>query len=220
MNGFDRVVVLSGEDSISNSTLDFFGETKACVLDERLPTAFDSKGGGFHVGQGAVCAVFEHEDTLSGAPIAQLVSSFNASEDFDNPIGQRPDGQGFIRAVQGALYSGKIIPERVSVVKTHGTGTQSNDLAERSALSATLPKFIATSYKPSIGHTMGASGLLETVLLLNSLRQGVVPAIANRSEEDSVYLSHDAKTPDGGLLLSLAAGMGNIYSAALFKWSV
>lgn len=218
MDGFDRVVVLSGEDSVSNSTLDFFGETKACILDDRKATAFDAKTGGFHVGQGAVCAVFEDESIVRGQPLARLISSFNASEDCDNPIGQRTDGQGFARAVQGALNSGKIIPERVSVVKTHGTGTQSNDLAERSALSSTLPKFIATSYKPSIGHTMGASGLLETVLLLNSLKQGVVPKIANRTEEDTVFISQDTESPDSGLLLSLAAGMGNIYSAALFDW--
>jgi len=63
---------------------------------------------------------------------------------------------------------------------------------------------------------MGASGLLETLLLLEEVRMGKVPAILNRTEKDDVFLSHDAEAPEG-LILSLAAGMGNIYSAAIFK---
>ena len=89
------------------------------------------------------------------------------------------------------------------------------------ALNAVLGKgFIATSFKPTIGHTMGASGLLETCLLLDSLREtGKVPAIKNRTEEDKVFISEDT-TPRDGLILSLAAGMGNIYSAAVFDWQL
>ena len=66
---------------------------------------------------------------------------------------------------------------------------------------------------------MGASGLLETGLLLNDLKSGYVPKILNRTQDDPVFLSSDAPVPDG-LILSLAAGMGNIYSAALFSREV
>jgi hypothetical protein len=44
----------------------------------------------------------------------------------------------------------------------------------------------------------------------------VVPGIPNRTNTDDVFLSHDIPAVDG-VLLSLAAGMGNTYSAALFK---
>jgi 3-oxoacyl-[acyl-carrier-protein] synthase-1 len=112
-------------------------------------------------------------------------------------------------------FSG-VTPEQISIVKTHGTGTQSNNLAEKTALGNTLKEFVATSYKQKIGHTMGASGLLETLLLLDDLKKGVVPAIENRTETDKVYLSEPVSPPEG-LILSLAAGMGNIYSAAILK---
>ena len=102
-------------------------------------------------------------------------------------------------------------------MKTHGTGTKSNNLAERSALSGVLKDFVATSFKQRIGHTMGASGLLETVLLLDSIKNGSIPAIPNRTDQDSVFLSESAPAEQGGLILSLAAGMGNVYSAAIFK---
>jgi hypothetical protein len=63
---------------------------------------------------------------------------------------------------------------------------------------------------------MGASGLLETLLLLDDIKKGFVPAIENRTETDSVFLSESTSAPSG-LIMSLAAGMGNIYSAAIFK---
>ena len=103
----------------------------------------------------------------------------------------------------------------VELVKTHGTGTPVNNAAEKTALQRTLGNFIATSYKQRIGHTMGASGLLETCMLFKDAASGVVPAIANRTEHDSVFLSAPTPTPSG-LVLSLAAGMGNAYSAAIF----
>lgn len=219
--GYDRVVVLAGEDSVSNSTLDFFGETRASlqVGDGRHPSAFDKVNGGFHVGQGAALAVFEVEQVLTAPPIARLMGAGFSGEHCTNPIGQLPSGEGFTKATTTALRMSGLTPADISVVKTHGTGTESNNTAEQNGINALLPKYVATSYKPSIGHTMGASGLLESILLIESLRKGIAPKIAGRTEYDPVYLSEDCAAPDG-YMLSLAAGMGNIYAAAAFDWRV
>jgi len=219
--GFQRVVVLSLEDAVSNASLEFFGQAKASIQyvegeEERVSSAFDNVNSGFHIGQGAVLAVFESEDAISNDPKAQLLGAYTSAEINDNYIGQREDGQGYIRAIEGVLYQSGTEAKEISVVKTHGTGTDSNNKAERNALETTLPSFIATSFKPTIGHTVSASGLLETGLLLDSMAAGVVPKIGNRTEEDAVFLSEDAPVPRGNIL-SLASGMGNVFSAALFK---
>mgnify|MGYP006283996123 CR=1 FL=1 len=65
---------------------------------------------------------------------------------------------------------------------------------------------------------MGVSGLLETCLLIDDMKQGFVPAIENRTEHDDIYLSHDENISSGNIL-SLSAGMGNVYSAAILKVS-
>lgn len=225
MYGFTRVVVLSVEDAVSNLVLDFFGETKACLTLKgeetgKKPSAFDAVNGQFHVGQGAVFAVFESEAGLAMSgftPKAYLLGAYTASERCANAMGQLEDGTGFVRAAEGAMEFAKVDSSEVRIVKTHGTGTESNNKAEGAALNHLLPDgFVATSLKPTIGHTMGASGLLETALLLDALRDGAVPPIKNRTEDDRVYLSESVPAPDG-LILSMAAGMGNIYSAAIFK---
>lgn len=222
---FDRVVVLGVEDAVSASVLDFFGESGASLTKAKedetgmVPSAFDEKNQGFYVGQGAVLAVFHSQRAvkqLSLRPLARLHGAYTASENCSNAIGQRLDGQGYINAIEGALRLSMLASKDVKVVKTHGTGTASNNAAEKSALENTIPDFIATSFKPRIGHTMGASGLLESVMLCESISRGVVPAIPNRTQNDSVFLSQDANTPNG-MFMSLAAGMGNVYSAAIFE---
>lgn len=224
MYEFTRVVVLSVEDAVSNLVLDFFGETKASLTlkseeSGKKPSAFDSVNGQFHVGQGAVFAVFESDEGLAMSgfkPKAHLLGAYTASERCSNAMGQLEDGTGFVRAAEGAIKLAGVKNSDIRIVKTHGTGTESNNKAEGAALAHLLPDgFVATSYKPKIGHTMGASGLLETALLLDNIGSGIVPAIDNRTDDDRVYLSEQKSAPDG-LILSMAAGMGNIYSAAVF----
>ncbi len=223
--GFERVIVLTLEDPVTNTVLKFFGDSKAVLTakDEEtgiLPSAFDDHNYGFHIGQGAAFAVFETEASMKKTgftPKAQLISAYTCGENCGNSIGQRDDGQGFKDVIEAVLHLGQIQPFKIRTVKTHGTGTKSNNVAEKAAITSILKDFVATSFKQRIGHTMGASGLLETILLLDNLKNGFIPSIPNRTSEDKVFLSKPAPAEKGGLILSLAAGMGNVYSAAVFK---
>jgi 3-oxoacyl-(acyl-carrier-protein) synthase len=226
MYGFTRVIVLTVEDAVSNLVLEFFGEAKACLTEQRrvsegiAPSAFDATNGGFYVGQGAAFAVFESAAGLAQSgftPKAYLKGAFTAAEPCANALGQLDSGLGFVRAAEGAIELSGVPASAIRVVKTHGTGTASNNQAERAALATCLPGgFVATSFKPTIGHTMGASGLLETALLVDSMHAGVVPGIQNRTEDDRVFLSSDTPAPSPAFL-ALAAGMGNVYSAAVMS---
>lgn len=222
--GYDRVVVLAVEDQITNMTLNFFGEAQASLSlkeeeDGVLPSAFDKVNYGFHVGQGACLAVFENEATMrrrGATPKARLLGAYTASEVCANAIGQSEDGEGFVKAAKGAMGISEVSPAEIEVIKTHGTGTKSNNQAEGAAIGRMFGHkgFVATSYKQVIGHTMGVSGLLETCMLIDNMGNGFVPGIPNRTQEDDCFLSYDADAPKGPIL-SLAAGMGNVYSAAV-----
>lgn len=222
--GFDRVIIVAVEDQLARAALNFFGQSKANLLlaDEnagRIPSAFDSKNSGFILGHGAGLCIIESENAINKnavKPEAELLSAHIAAEQSINAIGQRPDGQGYQRAILGALMLANKNPEDITLVKTHGTGTAVNNVAEKNGIQSVLTNFIATSYKQHIGHTLGASSILETSLILDDIKSGVIPAIKNRTEDDAVFISKDTTVPDTGLLLSLAAGMGNVYGAALF----
>jgi len=219
---FDRVIVLSLEDTVSNLVLKFFGETKAVNTKEIedtgiLPSAFDDVNGGFNIGQGAVFAVFENYKYAKNSK-AQLLGAYTAAEVSTNAIGQREDGQGFIKAIEGTLDLARMKPHDINIIKTHGTGTKSNNQAEKCAIDSVFDRdVVATSFKQRIGHTMGASGLLETCLLLDSMQEGIVPPIVNKTKKDIRYISDEVYVGDKMNVLSLEAGMGNVYSAAIFR---
>jgi 3-oxoacyl-(acyl-carrier-protein) synthase len=69
--GFTRFIILSVEDAVTNSVLEFFGDSGACLTKKKeddlgiVPSAFDSKNGGFYVGQGAAFAVLMTEDEVT-----------------------------------------------------------------------------------------------------------------------------------------------------------
>ena len=227
---FDRVVVLAIEDQITNLTLNFFGESGACLTwkDEQtgvLPSAFDRVNQGFYVGQGACLAVFENDATVRRrgvTPKARLLGAYTAAEAHANSIGQSDNGDGFKKAVKGAMRIAEVSAADIDVIKTHGTGTKSNNVSEKAAIQRVFGNagYKATSYKQRIGHTMGASGLLETCLLLQHMKIGVLPGIPNRTEVDDVFLSYDTDAPQSANILSLAAGMGNVYSASIMSTEV
>ena len=207
---------------MSNPVLKFFGEAGACItkdLEEQgvIPSAFDDTNFGFNIGQGAVFAVFETAKYAKDSK-AQLLGAYTAAEASTNAIGQREDGQGFVKAINGALDLAGVTSKNIDIIKTHGTGTKSNNMAERCAIDSIFYNdIVATSFKQRIGHTMGASGLLETCLLLDSMQEGLVPPIPNRTKKDTRYISDEVYVGGRINILSLAAGMGNIYSAAIFR---
>jgi len=98
-----------------------------------------------------------------------------------------PTPQNLFSVMQEALQNASIKSKEIEIVKTHSTATKQNDEAEAKALHLVfdnnLPKVVAL--KPYIGHTMGACGTNELVLLIESMRQGFIPKSLNFAEIDS-----------------------------------
>lgn len=224
-HGFERVVIVAVEDQVSHGLLEFFGSLGLCLSLEALesgalPSAFDSVNQGFLIGQGAALVVLDSSKAMQQhgrAGHARLLAAVTGGEACNSVVAQDIEGLGFEHVMRWVLQAGQCRAGDIDLVKTHGTGTSLNNQAERSALLRVLgPDFIATAYKPHIGHTFGASGLIESVLAINDARLGFARGIANRSEVDQRFLSADLNIKLGKIL-ALAAGMGNVYGAALWE---
>jgi len=224
LHGYERVAILAVEDQVNIIMLEFFGETRAVLtraeMDEHhiLPSAFDPANRGFFIGQGAAFALLETEASMRAGnrtPLAELKSATVVAERHGNAVGQREDGAGFRDAITEALRLAEVDAASVDLVKTHGTGTRSNNAAESAGIEAVFgDTFLATSYKQRIGHTMGPSGLIELILALRDAREGIARGIPNRTGGDERYLMEDRRMPVRRVL-ALASGMGNVYGAAL-----
>jgi len=84
-----------------------------------------------------------------------------------------------------ALKKANITSNEIYAVKSHATATLQNDKVEAEALNNCFTKLpIISALKPYIGHTMGASGTNELVLMLGALKKGFIPKTINFKEQE------------------------------------
>jgi 3-oxoacyl-(acyl-carrier-protein) synthase len=125
-----------------------------------------------------------------------------------------PAGAGVARAARDAL--GSRSTDEVAWIKVHGTGTRLNDAAECRGLANLFGKQLAevplTSFKPSLGHCLGASAAVEAVGVIMALERGLVPPSLDSEETDTELPLHRvARTTEpalGGTALLLAESFG------------
>jgi len=102
----------------------------------------------------------------------------------------------------------------------HGTGTVYNDQAEIAALARLFPGGPPPlfSLKGNLGHTLGATGVLQTALGLELARRRVLPPQAGlRTPEKGACVSTETRRLGGGRLLSLNVGFGGLNSALVLE---
>jgi 3-oxoacyl-(acyl-carrier-protein) synthase len=117
-----------------------------------------------------------------------------------------------------ALRSAGISKEDIHCVKAHATGTKSNDLTEcnglRAVFNSSMP--LVTGLKAYMGHTVGAAGVAELLILDYCFKQGFIPATAGFSEPDEelaiIPLTAHYKTGPANVLLNFFGFGGNCAS--------
>lgn len=112
------------------------------------------------------------------APLARLLGGFSAC-DTSSLTTTREDGSHIDWVMRRALQSAGVEAGQIGLVKLHGTATGANDLAESAGMRLLYPAAMPplAVLKPWLGHTLGACGLSETLVLLAALRRGALPSL-------------------------------------------
>ncbi len=87
-----------------------------------------------------------------------------------------PSGKEFNNVMQRAMKHSNISASEITAIKAHATSSPSNDLAEINAISNIFDESITiTALKPYIGHTLGACGVLELIIMIICVDNGFIP---------------------------------------------
>ena len=161
-------------------------------LGEAVSTIILSAGGGGHVGSWIFRACSIHND-------ANHIS------------GPSRTGEGSYRVLMDILQN--VSPQELSCVCTHGTATAYNDEMESIALHrAGLDLMPVCGLKGYYGHTLGAAGVMETVLTMAALDEGVIPATRGYASQGTTYvldISNEARRVTGPLgFIKILSGFG------------
>jgi 3-oxoacyl-[acyl-carrier-protein] synthase II len=151
------------------------------------------------------------------------VAGWGMSCDANHMTGPSRDGAGLVNAIDKAFLRAGVVSGEVGSVSAHGTGTPYNDAMEMKAFrqiftDSPVPVY---SIKGSLGHTMGAAGLVEMLVALKSMEIQVVPPSANLHEVDPEavgWVSRQEVRTDGmNVVLSTNSGFGGVNAALVLK---
>jgi len=184
--GKAECVLVAACDSVTEFI--YSGFSSLMALDTVPARPFDAARKGLSLGEAAVCTLLMSEERANreGRKILCEIAGWGMGDDANHMTGPSRQSEGLISAIQRALSSAAVSPGDIDFISAHGTGTSYNDEMEmrafRSLFSATPPPVY--SVKGAVGHTMGAAGLLETIIAMKSLQAATVPPTVNLSCPD------------------------------------
>ncbi len=177
---------------------------------------FDAERDGFVVGEAAAVLVLEQADRAMarGARIYGEVAGVGESADAYHIV--EPSADGAIQAMTAALADAGIGPEDVDYVNTHGTSTPVGDRCETLALKAVFGDrayhIPCSSTKSMTGHLLGATGAVEFVASLLTIRDNAIPPTINLETPDPDcdldYVPNEAREAEVHVALSNSFGFG------------
>lgn len=203
----------------------YSGFASLLALDPEGARPFDRNRRGLTLGEGAALALLmdERRARESGRPVLGRLTGWGLSCDANHMTGPAKDGAGLARAVHAALARAGQSRDGVASISAHGTGTSFNDAMELRAFRAVFGDELPPVYsiKGAVGHTLGAAGLVEVIVGLESLRRGLVPPSVNLKEPDTdargVVSAQTRPQAKGAAVLSTNSGFGGINAAVILR---
>ncbi len=186
--GRAELMLAGGADAFSRITYTGFSRLGAIAPEVCQP--FDRNRKGMIPGEGAGMVVLEPLDRARarGARIYAEVAGYGLSCDAHHMTAAHPEGRGAARAMQRALAESGLLPEDVSYISAHGTGTPTNDrlesLAVKRVFGETARRVPISSIKSMLGHTMGAASAIETAVCALAIFSDRIPPTMNLVEPD------------------------------------
>lgn len=210
---YDAVIVCGG-DILSPFIVSGFQSLKALTDTPCRP--FDEDRLGINLGDAVATIIYQGETAGQGGWTAVKGAIRNDAHHISSPSNV---GEGSFRALRQILDG--VDSEDIAFVNAHGTATLFNDEMESVAIDrAGLGAVPVNSLKGYYGHTMGAAGILETIISMKSLDEGLV--LATRGYENigvsrAIQVTKQNLTTDKKAFVKMISGFGGCNAVMLFK---
>jgi 3-oxoacyl-[acyl-carrier-protein] synthase-1 len=221
----DRVVVVGYDMGVEPQALFYY--EKLGLISPRHLRPFDREHDGTILAEGAAALVLEseasakarnatcHAEIVGGASATEAVGLFSIEE----------AGKPLASLLKRTLQSVDIAPDGLDLIVAHGNGNTKSDVTEAMALEDLFEGHAmppVTAFKWATGHTITASGILDTLLALLALQKRCVPGIASLEELASPCAnlnatSHSRDLPAKGSALVINRGFAGMNACILVK---
>ncbi|TGD72677.1 beta-ketoacyl-ACP synthase [Mangrovimicrobium sediminis] len=216
--GFVDAVLVGGADSLCLSVVHGFHALQLVSTTPCRP--FDAGRDGINLGEGAGFAVVVGPDhpQASGGP---ALTGYGESSDAHHMSHPHPEGEGARQSITQALQRASLAPAQIDYINLHGTASQANDLIEGRVVEALFPaSTVCSSTKGWTGHTLGAAGITEAIIAIDTLCTSLVPASLNLEQPDpalGLHLARDNQARELRHVMTNSFGFGGNNCSLVFS---
>lgn len=211
---YDNIFVVAG-DEVSEFVLSGFNAFQA--MSDLPCKPYSKNRTGVSLGE-ATAAVLVSANPATAKIKVRGDSSIN---DANHISGPSRTGEGLFLSIQNALKEAEINAEKIDYISAHGTATPFNDEMEAIAFGRlNLQKVPVNSLKGFYGHTLGASGLLETVIAIESVNSKTLFESKGFDEigvSETINVIEKNKEANIDFFLKTASGFGGCNTAVVFE---
>ena len=207
--------VIAGADVISSFIFSGFESFQA--LSSGVCRPFDRSRDGLNLGEGAGTIILS-----ANRKYAQNIKVLggSVSNDANHISGPSRTGQELSYAINQSLKDAGLAPADIDFISAHGTATPYNDEMEANAIAISgLQAAPLNSLKGYYGHTLGAAGLIESIISIESMKQGLILPTPGFKENGTTRPMNVIASPlpvKAKCFLKTASGFGGCNAAIVF----
>lgn len=208
--------VVAGADVVSEFVLSGFQSFHA--LSDTFCRPFDKARSGLNLGEGAATVILSaHQKTDT---VVRVVGGA-VSNDANHISGPSRTGEELGFAIKKTLSDAGLSASDIDYISAHGTATPYNDEMEANALNHAGLQYVPTnSLKGYYGHTLGAAGLIESVVAIHAIKEGLIfPSLGYQENGVSrpINICTELLQKPVKHALKTASGFGGCNAAILFS---
>lgn len=209
--------VIAG-DEISEFVISGFNSFQAIGSEPCKP--YDKNRNGINIGE-AAAAVYITTEFSEGEKFRFKVLGDSAINDANHISGPSRTGDGLYGSIRNSMMEAKVSAEQIDFISAHGTATLYNDEMESIAFSRMeLQNVPLNSMKGYYGHCLGASGLLESIISMESALQNTLIPSKNFEEmgvSEPLNIIKKNQPANIRYILKTASGFGGCNAAIVLE---
>ena len=214
---YDHVFITSG-DVITEFILSGFNSFQA--LSNQPCKPYDKNRSGINIGEVAASVLVTNESQNLPAETVKILGE-GSCNDANHISGPSRTGEGLLRSMKSAFGQSGVLPKDIDYISAHGTATLFNDEMEAIAFNRMqLEEVPLNSLKGYFGHSLGASGLVETIVGMHSIKNNTLyKSLGFETLGVTKSLNVIKQTTEKKLrtFLKTASGFGGCNTAVIFQ---
>jgi 3-oxoacyl-[acyl-carrier-protein] synthase II len=224
--GESSIVLLAAGDVANTMFKHLWFKEQGLYAEDGKMKPFSKNADGIVLGDGASALVLEelnHALSRKAHIYAEYLGGGFSLESWKVTL-PRIGGLSYQKAIESSLKRANLKPQDIDLINPHGVAIKITDGYEAKAITDIFGKYsekpLITAFKPYVGHNLGGSAILESVILLLSLEKNVIPPTLNCEEIEQKYnieLVRELTSYSINIAMKLSCGFAGYNATAIFK---